>query len=144
MLEGRDGELFGTLCAFAATPQPTPLTNTLGAAQVLARMLSTVLARVQLAVDRSSETAQAWAAAELDPLTRLRNRRGWDSALRTEDQRCQRYGSQASVLALDVDDLKRLNDWSGHAAGDALLIRCAGVLSGTSRPRGCAGPGRRR
>jgi len=133
-LEGRNGELYGTLCAFAAIPQPTTLTNTLGAAQVLTRMLSTVLAREQLALDRSRETAQAWAAAELDPLTGLRNRRGWDSALRTEDQRCQRYGSQASVLALDVDDLKHLNDRSGHAAGDELLIGCAAVLSDTSRP----------
>lgn len=38
------------------------------------------------------------------------------------------------MLALDVDDLKHLNDRSGHAAGDELLIRCAAVLSDTSRP----------
>jgi diguanylate cyclase (GGDEF)-like protein len=133
-LDGHTGELFGTLCAFAATPQPTALTDTLGAARVLARMLSTVLAREQLALHRSRETAQAWATAELDPLTGLRNRRGWDSALQTEDQRCQRYGAPASLLALDVDDLKHLNDRSGHAAGDELLTRCAAVLCDTSRP----------
>lgn len=133
-LEGDEGRLFGTLCAFAGEPQPDSLKDSLDVVQLIGRMLSTILAREQAARARSEDAAAAYALAERDRLTGLRNRRGWEAALAQEEQRCQRYGSTASVVALDLDDLKRTNDIAGHTAGDDLLVRCAGVLTRTSRP----------
>jgi diguanylate cyclase (GGDEF)-like protein len=72
--------------------------------------------------------------AARDALTGLRNRRGWESALADEHARCQRYGGAASVLVVDLDDLKDTNDSAGHAAGDALLTTCAALLTDSSRP----------
>ncbi len=63
-----------------------------------------------------------------DVLTGLVNRRGWHVLLDREEQRCERYGADASVLAVDLDGLKAVNDRHGHPAGDALLCRAAAVL----------------
>jgi diguanylate cyclase (GGDEF)-like protein len=51
-----------------------------------------------------------------------------DELLAHEIQRCARYGSSLSVLLIDIDRFKRINDSHGHAAGDAVLQRLAGSL----------------
>ena len=94
-------------------------------------MLSTLLAGARTAQDRSAEAAQAYALAERDPLTGLRNRRGFEAMLHAEQERCHRFGARCSVLVLDVDDLKAVNDRADRAAGDAVLRRCAELLSRT-------------
>ena len=66
-------------------------------------------------------------AARRDPLTGLGNRLAWDEALAA----CQDNvdaGGRATVITLDVDGLKQVNDACGHEAGDTLLRRCADVL----------------
>lgn len=128
------GRLFGTLCAFAGEPQAPAVAALLEPVQFLGRMLSTVLAGEQTAVDRSSEAAAAYALAERDRLTGLRNRRGWAAALASEDQRSRHYGSAVSVLLLDLDDLARLNEHAGHDAGDAALSAVGEALLDVCRP----------
>jgi len=63
-----------------------------------------------------------------DVLTGLPNRRLFVESLEDRVARCQRYGDNCAVLFLDVDNLKTVNDEHGHAAGDALLVRLAGIL----------------
>ena len=87
-------------------------------------MLSTIRASEQLAADRSQDAVQAYALAARDQLTALRNRRGWQDALAAEQGRCQRYGSAASVVILDLDGLKTVNDESGHTPATACSISC--------------------
>ena len=120
--------LFGTLCAVHPEPLPAELASQLPLVELQARLLSTLLgAALQLdAARRRAERAEA--DALLDPLTGLVNRRGWQMLLDREEQRCRRYGTVASVLVVDLDGLKAVNDRSGHAAGDALLQRAARVL----------------
>ena len=67
-------------------------------------------------------------AATTDPLTGVLNRRGWDLALAAENDRCRRHDLDATVLVVDVDGLKEVNDDSGHHAGDGLLRQCALAL----------------
>ena len=129
-----DGELFGTLCGFSGEVQPESMTELLGPVQLLGRLLSTIIAGEQMAADRSTDAARAYALAERDRLTGLRNRRGWEAALFAEEQRARRYGSALSILVLDLDDLKQINDRHGHAAGDAALRACADVLRSVCRP----------
>jgi diguanylate cyclase (GGDEF)-like protein len=66
--------------------------------------------------------------ARTDELTRVRNRRGVHSTLRREFHRADRYGSQLSVLALDIDHFKRVNDTWGHPTGDLMLRAVARAL----------------
>jgi len=71
--------------------------------------------------------------AKTDPLTGLANRRGLEEALARETDRARRYGSSLSVLLIDVDQLKDINDRYGHAAGDAALQNLAAILLETVR-----------
>lgn len=69
----------------------------------------------------------------VDPLTRVLNRRGLEQALEREMARFRRYGEDLTVAMLDLDHFKRLNDAYGHAAGDAVLIGIAQLLSARLR-----------
>lgn len=86
-----------------------------------------------LETEHSRAAAQEFArgalqVANLDPLTGLGNRRAWVHALRQECHRASRGPANLAVLILDVDGLKAVNDAYGHAAGDELIARTAGVL----------------
>ncbi|MCB1908839.1 MAG: diguanylate cyclase [Rhodocyclaceae bacterium] len=63
-----------------------------------------------------------------DPLTGLHNRRALESALPLEWRRAQRHARPLSLLMVDVDHFKRVNDRYGHAAGDACLRAVAAAL----------------
>ena len=63
-------------------------------------------------------------AADHDPLTGLLNRRGFEEALEARVAWQRRYGGQGTVLMLDLDGFKAVNDQLGHATGDALLVAC--------------------
>ena len=60
-------------------------------------------------------------SAITDHLTGLFNRGHFDECLRKELNRCRRYGQSASLLMIDLDDFKGVNDLHGHAAGDTVL-----------------------
>lgn len=66
-------------------------------------------------------------ASLTDDLTGLLNRRALDTRLAEEVARAARYRTPLSLLVLDLDRFKEVNDQMGHAAGDALL-RAVGVL----------------
>jgi diguanylate cyclase (GGDEF)-like protein len=69
-----------------------------------------------------------------DPLTGLYNRRYMEDALDRYVSLAERTGSPTSVLMIDLDDFKRLNDQHGHAKGDAVLRDIAAQLVGGLRP----------
>ncbi|OLB48454.1 MAG: hypothetical protein AUI08_11160 [Gemmatimonadetes bacterium 13_2_20CM_2_65_7] len=63
-----------------------------------------------------------------DPLTGLYNRYHFDAALQREIARCRRYGVTLSLLLVDIDRLKPLNDRWGHQAGDRALSRVSAAI----------------
>ena len=71
--------------------------------------------------------------ATRDALTGLLNRRYLDEALPRELARCQREHRKLSVVMLDLDHFKRVNDNWGHEAGDAVLCQLATTLRGQLR-----------
>lgn len=71
--------------------------------------------------------------ATLDPLTGLYNRRLAEQRLAGEVSRSQRYGHPLTVLLLDLNDFKQINDRYGHAAGDAVLRTFAERLNNVIR-----------
>jgi diguanylate cyclase (GGDEF)-like protein len=68
-----------------------------------------------------------------DSLTQLANRRFFENQLNLEIKRLSRHGQGLSMLVIDVDDFKRLNDTLGHTAGDEFLKQIARILKETVR-----------
>ena len=66
--------------------------------------------------------------AEIDPLTELGNRRGFEAHLQQAITRVERTGQAASLMFIDLDRFKPVNDTWGHLAGDAVLWAVASVL----------------
>ncbi|WP_455199931.1 GGDEF domain-containing response regulator [Kaarinaea lacus] len=67
--------------------------------------------------------------ADTDPLTRLANRRSFFASASTNLAQMQRQNEHFSIIILDIDHFKRINDTYGHQAGDAVLQQLATVLS---------------
>lgn len=65
------------------------------------------------------------AAACTDPLTGLLNRAGWEIATADLLARSRSRAVTVTVIAVDIDNFKQINDTDGHLAGDQHLIRCA-------------------
>jgi diguanylate cyclase (GGDEF)-like protein len=68
-----------------------------------------------------------------DALTRVYNRRYFMDRLRQEMKRVSRYGPPVSLLMIDIDFFKKVNDTWGHQAGDAVLAGVAGLIKGKLR-----------
>lgn len=88
---------------------------------------SVAMAHVLLRRIREHE-ARLEAMGTTDALTGLPNRRGFRDAATAELSRAQRAQEPISVVMLDVDHFKRVNDQHGHAAGDALLAAVGAAL----------------
>ena len=71
--------------------------------------------------------------AHTDPLTQVVNRRALFGRLGAELERARRYNSVMSVLMLDIDHFKDINDTHGHLIGDDVLREVAGLLQTTVR-----------
>lgn len=69
----------------------------------------------------------------IDEKTGLANFRHFQAKLREEWRRAQRYGTQLSLVMLDLDDFKQLNDTHGHQAGDRALQEFAMLVTGGAR-----------
>ena len=74
--------------------------------------------------------------AVLDPLTGLLNRRTFNAQLLGRLREAQRYGRPLSLLLLDIDYFKKVNDSHGHPAGDAVLRSVAAMLAHQARECG--------
>lgn len=128
-----DQSLFGTVCGIDTSVRGDAFVELTPQLDLLGQLLSVVRNLDGRAVALSRRLEASLREAERDPLTGLRNRRAWQRACEVEESRHHRFGDHASVIVLDLDDLKRVNDRSGHVAGDALLRRTAEVLRSSTR-----------
>lgn len=71
--------------------------------------------------------------AQTDPLTNLFNRVKLDEELKIELYNVQRYNTEVSVMILDIDYFKKVNDKYGHNVGDTVLIEFANILKSSVR-----------
>jgi diguanylate cyclase len=73
------------------------------------------------------------AISSIDGLSGLLNRGHWEAAVAAEFQRCKRIGHPSSLVMLDIDHFKAINDRYGHPAGDAVIRSVASILRGALR-----------
>lgn len=94
--------------------------------EVLARELGGAV-RVATLVEETQRLAT------VDALTGLRNRRAFIEAVLREVARTERYGDPLTVMLLDIDHFKRVNDTFGHASGDLVLSAVGHALAESAR-----------
>jgi diguanylate cyclase len=128
-----DQTLFGTICGIDLEARPESFAEIAPLLALLGQLLSVVRNLDGRTVSLARRLEQTLLESETDPLTGLRNRRSWQRACRTEETRHHRLGDHASIVMIDLDGLKQVNDREGHAAGDVMLCRAAGVVRGSSR-----------
>jgi diguanylate cyclase len=73
------------------------------------------------------------ALSSIDGLSGLLNRSHWEAVVAAEFQRCRRIGHPSSLVMIDIDHFKSINDNHGHPAGDAVIRSVANILRGTLR-----------
>ena len=86
-----------------------------------------------LAIRNASLLEEVQRLAETDALTGTANRRAFEKALAREISRSMRSGEPFSLVMLDLDNFKLLNDHFGHQAGDELLQKVGSLLRKTCR-----------
>jgi diguanylate cyclase (GGDEF)-like protein len=128
-----DGSVFGCLVGADPAPARPELAAELPTIELLGRLLAVLLVQELERQELQRRFELAELDALTDPLTGVGNRRAWDRLLEVEEARCRRYGSVASLVAIDLDELKRVNDREGHGAGDRLLLRTAQVIDSSRR-----------
>jgi diguanylate cyclase (GGDEF)-like protein len=90
-------------------------------------------ARLRVSIRRARLRRRSVRRGNIDPLTSLPNRRGAMVALLRGAARSRRQGARLSLVLIDLDDFKRVNDLSGHDAGDRVLRKVGRALRNATR-----------
>ena len=145
-LRTEDGDVLGSFCAVDFKPKQWTEQDI----EVLVELAHSALREIRLRqalqnadalnqqllaqlqkVDELNRTLSELATT--DALTGLANRRAFDHSLQLELAIVERRATPLSLLMLDVDHFKRINDTLGHEAGDKVLLSMAQLLSGCAR-----------
>ena len=141
-----DGEVLGSFCAVDFKPKQWTELDV----EVMVELAQSAMREIRLRkalkeADALNQQLQAQiekvdelnrALSELattDPLTGVANRRAFDHCLQLELAIVERRKTPLSLLMLDVDHFKRINDTFGHETGDKVLVAIAQMLSGCAR-----------
>jgi diguanylate cyclase (GGDEF)-like protein len=101
--------------------------------QSLLRSVRVLLEPASVALDNALLLKRAEALSVTDDLTRLYNSRYLNLVLRRETKRASRNGRPLSLLFVDLDGFKAVNDRHGHLCGSRALVEAAAVIRGSAR-----------
>ena len=121
-----DDHVIGTLAVYHTTPSFYNDDHR--------RLLDRVCEQAAAVINNAIVFEQTHEASLTDPLTNLPNTRFMVSHLNSELARAQRLNTEVSLLVLDLDDFKEINDTFGHHVGDRALRDVAQVLRAVIRP----------
>ena len=127
-LFNEDGSIFGTLCAIDPSVQPQSIEQHSDLLELFSLLLSRILQN-ELKINEQKRVSEKLEMDSLtDHLTGVFNRRAWDTFLDLEEDRCKTYGHPTTVIMIDLNDLKAINDKFGHSAGDQMIQKTAQIL----------------
>lgn len=101
--------------------------------QYEARIFEVIASHTAIAISNARVYLQMEKMAATDGLTGLFNHRYFQDKLSHEIERADRYKEKVSLLLVDIDHFKKVNDTCGHPAGDKILKNVAGILSSAIR-----------
>jgi len=127
-LTSRNRSVGALVCLDPIASRSTP---SMGPSLVLS--LRTLLEPSAIALDNALALQKADTLSVTDDLTRLYNSRFLNQVLRKESKRAVRNGSPLSLLFLDLDSFKQVNDQHGHLAGSKVLMEAAAVIRSCAR-----------
>jgi diguanylate cyclase (GGDEF)-like protein len=126
---GSRGETIGALVAIDRTPAARePRFD-----RVTLAVLRAALEPGAIALDNALRMQRAEALSVTDDLTQLYNSRYLSQVLRRETKRASRSGRPLSLLFIDLDGFKSINDSHGHLYGSRALVEAAGVIRASAR-----------
>ena len=102
-------------------------------APTVLRAVRVLLEPASIALDNALLLKRAEALSVTDDLTHLYNSRYLNQVLRRETKRASRSGRPLSLLFIDLDGFKSINDTHGHLAGSRALVEAAAVIRGSAR-----------
>ena len=97
------------------------------------RALRVLLEPVSVALDNALQLKRTEELSVTDDLTQLYNSRYLNQVLRRETKRASRSGRSLSLLFIDLDGFKAVNDTHGHLCGSRTLVEAAAVIKGSAR-----------
>jgi diguanylate cyclase (GGDEF)-like protein len=97
------------------------------------RALRVLLEPVSVALDNALQLKRTEELSVTDDLTQLYNSRYLNQVLRRETKRASRSGRPLSLLFIDLDGFKAVNDTHGHLCGSRTLVEAAAVIKGSAR-----------
>lgn len=115
------------MLSFAFAAAVLALLNSRADARRLAHQLG------QLNHQLVSSNQELHSLSQHDPLTKLPNRRSFDAALQHAWRSCSQEQKPLSILMIDIDHFKTINDSHGHAAGDTALVEVAAAIQSQVR-----------
>lgn len=124
-----DDEIYGTFNFSSPTPRPRAFQPVdIDALQLMAAWLGSEISRNQKEAQLKEANKQLQEFAIKDCLTKLYNRRHFETEFSKLMSLAKRQKQCSSIILLDVDRFKKINDNFGHAAGDDVLIEIAQIL----------------
>ena len=105
-----------------------PKTSRAPSRAIVMRLAAEVDALAAQLQDSRARILDLEARVDVDPLTDVLNRRGFERELKRSLAYVKRYGTSAALIYIDLDGFKPVNDRHGHSAGDAVLKAIAAAL----------------
>ncbi len=129
LLRPKEAVVATSLMLVATVPVLTTETHSFSTGTVITTMILTGVFAYAFAALTRSQRRQLMSQATCDPLTGVGNRRALDRKLREVIATRDRTGLVASLIMLDLDHFKSINDEFGHGVGDQILIRLTEIVN---------------
>jgi diguanylate cyclase len=129
LLRPREAVALAVVTRLALIPVLLPSANSQETTTVVVTFVVTSMVALAFSLITSRQREQLLVLATKDPLTGAGNRRGLDAKLAEVVNSFRRTGTQSSLILLDLDHFKKVNDLYGHAVGDQILKRVTEIIN---------------
>ena len=129
LLRPREAVVLAIITLLALLPAILPSADSKETTTVLVTIIVTGMIALAFSLITSRQREQLLLLATKDPLTGAGNRRGLDTKLAEVVNSFNRSGTQSSLILLDLDHFKKVNDLYGHAVGDQILKRVTEIIN---------------